>query len=179
MSIVARLLLLFTLMPIVEISLLIPLHGAIGTPATIGMICCTAISGTILTRWQGTEALARIKETLGKGGLPGEEILDGVLVLLAGAMLITPGVLTDVFGLSMLLPFVRRPVRAYVKKRSMKWLDGKAQTYIATDAGHYPSGPSPYDPVGMDGFSDGVSFESAPMGRGAVDGDVIDITPES
>lgn len=180
MSIVARLLLIFTLIPIVEISLLIPLHTSIGTWATIGLICTTAISGTILSRWQGTEAINRIKETMGKGGLPGEEILDGVLVLLSGAMLITPGVLTDVVGLSMLLPFVRRPVREYVKRRALKWMDTKAKSYVSVESASYGfGGDDYYAPADSDyDLPENVVFErSAPRRRG-VEADVIDITPE-
>ena len=130
MSIVARLLLLFTLLPIVEISLLIPLHNALGGAATFGIICFTALAGTGLTKWQGTAALTRIKETVNAGGLPGEDILDGVLILMAGVTLITPGVLTDAMGLLLLLPFIRRPVRAYVKRRGLKWMEDRSRSTV-------------------------------------------------
>lgn len=153
MGIIARLLVLFTIVPIVEITLLVLLHDAVGFWWTFGTVCATATLGTVLTRWQGTAALRRIKDTLKKGQLPGEEILDGVLVLLAGATLITPGVLTDTVGLLLLIPAIRRPIRNYTKKRAMKWLDLKAQTYR-------PRVPS-----------------ESPYYRGG-DQDVIDITPE-
>ncbi len=143
MGIIARLLVLFTIVPIIEITLLVLLHEAVGFWWTFGTVCATASLGTILTRWQGTAALRRIKETLSKGQLPGEEILDGVLVLLAGATLITPGVLTDTVGLLLLIPAVRRPIRNFVKKRAVKWLDLKAQTYrprVPSDGGFYGGG---------------------------------------
>lgn len=152
MGIIARLLVLFTIVPIVEITLLVLLHDAVGFWVTFGTVCTTAILGTVLTRWQGTAALRRIKETLAGGQLPGEEILDGVLVLLAGATLITPGVLTDTVGLLLLVPAVRKPIREYAKRRAVKWLDLKAQTYR-------PRGPAPAEYFGGDP-------------------DVIDITPD-
>jgi UPF0716 protein FxsA len=153
MGIIARLLVLFTIVPIIEITLLVLLHDAVGFWWTFGTVCMTASLGTLLTRWQGTAALRRIKETLAKGQLPGEEILDGVLVLLAGATLITPGVLTDTVGLLLLIPAIRRPIRNYTKKRAMKWLDLKAQTYRPKVA------------------SEGAYYDGA-------DPNVIDITPE-
>lgn len=125
MSTIAKLLILFTLIPVAEIGLLIPLHSLIGGWATFGLICFTATLGTILTKWQGGAAFKRIKEAISEGRLPGEEIVDGVLVLLAGVTLITPGVLTDTVGLLLLLPSVRRPVTRYAKKRIMGWIDAK------------------------------------------------------
>lgn len=157
MTIVARLLLLFTLLPIIEISLLIPLHDAMGSAATVGLVCVTAILGTALTKWQGSAALRRIKEAIGSGKLPGEEIVDGVLVLMAGVTLITPGVLTDTTGLLLLVPFVRAPVRKYAMKRVTAWMENKTTSYV------------------VGGSSS--SFGGSPFGGGGRD-DVIDITPE-
>jgi UPF0716 protein FxsA len=156
MSIVARLLLLFTLLPIIEISLLIPLHNAVGGLATFGIICFTALAGTGLTKWQGTAALTRIKETVNSGGLPGEDILDGVLILVAGVTLITPGVLTDSMGLLLLLPPVRRPVRAYIKKRGLEWIKDKGRS-SAVHVHSYSTGggqPEPYSAAREPGVID-------------------------
>jgi UPF0716 protein FxsA len=155
MGIIAKLLILFTIVPIIEITMLISLHGLVGFWWTFATVCVTATLGTILTRWQGTAALRKIKGALSSGTLPGEEILDGVLVLLAGATLITPGVLTDTVGLLLLIPAVRAPIRRYVKRRFIKWLDLKAQTYTVRAP-----------PVSQAGYYVGN------------DADVIDITPD-
>ena len=161
MGIIARLLLLFTIVPIVEITLLVLLHDAVGFWWTFGTVCATATLGTFLTRWQGTAALRKIKGALASGQLPGEEILDGVIVLLAGATLITPGVFTDTVGMLLLIPGLRAPIRGYVKRRFMKWLDLKSHTYTMPPRGapHPPHSPHSGYYVGRDS-------------------DVIDITPE-
>ena len=128
MSVIARLMLIFTLIPIVEISLLVPLHSAIGGWATVGLVCFTAILGTILVRWQGSAALQRIKDAIGEGKIPSDEIIDGLLVVVAGTTLITPGILTDTTGLLLLIPTLRAPVRRGIKKRVMGWLEGQASS---------------------------------------------------
>jgi UPF0716 protein FxsA len=170
MSVVARLLLLFTIMPIIEISLLIPLHNAIGGWATIGIVCATAALGTALTRWQGAAALRRIKDAIRNGQLPGEEIIDGVLVLLSGALLITPGVLTDTTGLLLLIPSLRAPVRRYAMRRLLTWLDAKAFGL---------GGAAPI--VDADDLGGGASAFGAPDGLFGADArhQTIDITPEN
>ena len=124
MSLIAKLMLLFTLIPIVEIALLVQLHAAIGARWPIAIVCCTAVLGTVLVRWQGKAALQKIKEAIGEGKIPGDEIIDGILVLLAGTTLITPGVLTDTTGLLLLVPVLRAPIRKLIKRRFVKWLGG-------------------------------------------------------
>ncbi|MEO1266923.1 MAG: FxsA family protein [Myxococcota bacterium] len=128
MSLIAKLMLIFTLIPIIEISLLVAIHSAIGgwAWATVALVCCTAILGTILVRWQGKAALQRIKDAIGEGKIPSDEIIDGLLVVVAGTTLITPGILTDATGLLLLIPTIRAPVRRMIKKRVMGWLEDQA-----------------------------------------------------
>ncbi len=191
MSIVARLLLLFTLMPIIEISLLIPLHSGIGGWATFALVCVTATLGTIMVKWQGGLALQRIKEAISRGALPGEEIIDGVLVLVAGVTLITPGIVTDTTGLLLLVPFIRKPVRGYAKKKLLSWMELKTESYAFGGVGGGPSadsfydgghGPDPARSYGDDGYlgePDGIfgTASEAPFTH-TPEADVIDITPE-
>ena len=158
MSTIAKLLLLFTLIPIAEISLLIPLHSLVGDWPTFGIICVTAILGTILTKWQGGAAFGRIKEAISEGRLPGEEIIDGVLVLLAGATLITPGVLTDTVGLLLLLPTLRAPITRYAKKRIMSWIDGKSTSAGVGPRPQHEAPPRNTDPLPLDEVVDGGSL---------------------
>ncbi len=171
MSTMAKLLLLFTLIPILEITLLIQLHEVLGTWATMGIICGTALTGTTLTKWQGTMALSRIKETLSQGGMPTEEILDGVLILVSGVMLITPGILTDTAGLLLLLPFVRKPVRAFAKRRVMRWLEEKTRSMVSVEYGEQMGTGAQFH-----GFEDDLS--GGFVDRRGRDPGVIDITPE-
>jgi UPF0716 protein FxsA len=111
-SLFGRLLLLFTVVPIVELALLIWLGGQIGFFPTVALIAGTALLGSYLAHREGLSAYARFRDRLATGGLPGDELTDGIIILLAGALLLTPGVLTDVVGFLGLLP----PTRAVIKR---------------------------------------------------------------
>ena len=112
-----RLLLLFIAVPVVELLLLIEIGQRVGTLATIGLIMGTGIVGASLARQQGISTLARLRKDLDDGRLPAEPIVDGVLILVAAAVLITPGVLTDLVGFLCLVPACRRLLRRYLKRR--------------------------------------------------------------
>jgi len=114
---VGRLLLLFIAVPVIELVLLIEIGQRIGTLATIGLIMATGIIGASLARQQGLSTLARLRKDLDVGRLPAEAILDGVLILVAAAVLITPGVLTDLFGFFCLVPACRRLLTRNLKQR--------------------------------------------------------------
>lgn len=112
-----RLLLLFIAVPAIELVLLIELGQRIGTLATIVLIMATGVIGASLARQQGLSTLARVRADLGQGRVPAEPIVDGVLILLAGAVLITPGVLTDVLGFLCLVPACRQVLKRFLKQR--------------------------------------------------------------
>jgi len=114
---VTRLLLLFIVVPVVELLLLIEIGQRIGTLATIGLIIGTGIVGASLARQQGLSTLARLRKDLDAGQLPAEAIIDGVLILVAAAVLLTPGVLTDLFGFFCLIPVCRRLLTRNLKRR--------------------------------------------------------------
>lgn len=97
--------------------LLIEIGQRIGTLATIGLIIGTGIVGASLARRQGMSTFARLQTDLAAGRLPAEPIVDGVLILVAGALLITPGVLTDFVGFLLLVPACRQMVKRSVKRR--------------------------------------------------------------
>ena len=107
---VGRLLLLFIAVPVVELFLLIEIGQRVGTAATIGIIVATGIVGASLARRQGTSTLAA-------GRSPADPIIDGVLILAAAAVLLTPGLLTDLVGFLCLIPACRRLVKRYLKDR--------------------------------------------------------------
>lgn len=102
-----KLFLLFTLIPIAELYLLIKIGGMIGAFNTVLIILVTAIVGAYLTKSQGFIVINRIQQALNEGRMPGSELLHGLCVLLGGFTLLTPGFITDFFGLSMLLPPIR------------------------------------------------------------------------
>ncbi len=109
--------LLFTLMPLLELWLLFQLSGKFGFLPTVAIVLLTGVVGASLARWQGWQAMSRIQSDMRQGILPTKALGDGVLILVAGVLLITPGVITDIVGLSLLIP----PVRAGLRKVLQLW----------------------------------------------------------
>jgi UPF0716 protein FxsA len=110
-----RLLLLFTVVPLLELYLLIEVGSHLGAGVTVVLIALTGGVGALLARMQGFRVLVQIRERLAQGRLPADELLSGGLVLAGGLLLVTPGILTDAVGLALLLPFVRLRVAEWVK----------------------------------------------------------------
>lgn len=126
-----RLLLLFLITPVVELALLIQVGEWIGFWPTIGIIILTGLAGSFLARREGFSVWRRFNRRLEAGGLPGQELVDGMIILVAGALLITPGVLTDVFGFVGLLPLTRAPVRRYLINRLKRRMeDGSVRVQV-------------------------------------------------
>jgi UPF0716 protein FxsA len=117
-----RLLLLFTVVPLVELYLLITIGRMIGVGPTIAIVLGTGILGAWLARWQGLAVLRRVREEMAAGRLPTDALIDGLLILVAAAVLLTPGLLTDTAGFLLLVPasrvVVRKAVAAAIAKRS-------------------------------------------------------------
>lgn len=120
----ARLLLLFIVVPLAELALLIEIGKRVGTLPTVGLIVGTGILGAYLARRQGLGILRRMREETAAGRIPAGSVVDGVLVLVAGAVLMTPGVLTDAFGFFCLVPAGRR----FLKTRLRRWFEGAVQS---------------------------------------------------
>lgn len=115
------LILIFVLTPIIELFLLIELGRVIGTWNIIFIVVVTGVVGAMLAKFQGLSVLRDIQMDLMRGILPTDRLFDGALVLMGGILLITPGVLTDLLGFALLIPFTR----AGVKKVLKKWLKRK------------------------------------------------------
>jgi len=111
------LLLLFIGVPAAEIALFIVIGGEIGVWATLALIVLTAVAGSVLIRQQGLRTLFRAQETLARQELPLREAFDGICLVLAGFLLLTPGFLTDAVGLLLLLPPFRAVLRGPVIRR--------------------------------------------------------------
>lgn len=116
-----KLFLLFVLVPAAEIYLLVKVGSAIGPFATIALVILTALAGAHLARLQGMSTMLRIRENLNQGFMPAEELLDGVLIFLAGMVLLTPGFLTDIAGLLILLPGPRNVFKRWLRKKFDEW----------------------------------------------------------
>ena len=112
-----KLFLAFTLIPLVEIYLLIKLGQNFGAITSILLVIFTGILGAYLARMEGLRTLFRIQETMREGRMPGEELLDALLIAIAGLVLITPGFITDVVGFLLLFPFTRMLANNWLKER--------------------------------------------------------------
>lgn len=134
--------------PIIEIAVFISVGERIGLFNTIAIVVLTAIAGTALLRWQGLSVLSRAQESLRENRLPLEEIFDGLCLVFAGALLLTPGFVTDTIGFLLFLP----PVRMFIK--------GVIVPVIAKRSNIHMSG----------------DFRSAPQDEGVIDVDFQDIT---
>jgi UPF0716 protein FxsA len=113
----APLILLFILVPLVELYVIIQVGQAIGALPTIAILLADSLLGSALMRSQGRAVWRRFNEALSAGRPPAREVLDGGLVILGGAFLLTPGFVTDVLGLALLLPPTRALVRAALVRR--------------------------------------------------------------
>lgn len=104
------LLLLFLIVPVIEIYLLIQVGGWLGAWTTIFLVVFTAVLGAWLLRIQGFSTIKRVQNSMARGEIPAIEMLGGVLLLVSGALLLTPGFFTDAIGFLLLMPVVRRGV---------------------------------------------------------------------
>ena len=111
------LVLLFIIVPIAELALLIQVGQLIGVWWTIVLLIADAMLGSWLLRSQGRAAWRRFNQAVGGGRIPHREVVDGVLIIFGGALLLTPGFITDIFGLLFLIPPTRVVLRRLLLKR--------------------------------------------------------------
>ena len=109
--------LIFIVVPIAEIAVFIQVGRHIGVLPTLLLIVANAVVGLALVRWQGFATLRRAQESLARGVLPARELMDGLLILAAGLLLLTPGLVTDAVGWLLLLPPTRAVIRATLLRR--------------------------------------------------------------
>ncbi len=112
----SRLILLFTLTPLVELAILLYLGSLIGVLYTIVIVVVTGIVGAFLAKRQGLAVVSRIRSSTERGMLPGEDLLHGALILAGGLLLLTPGLLTDVVGFVFLIPRTRKAMMNWVRR---------------------------------------------------------------
>ncbi|HEX7120076.1 MAG TPA: FxsA family protein [Longimicrobiales bacterium] len=108
----ARLLLLFVAIPLLELAILVKLGTVVGFWPTIGLVLVTGALGSWLARSQGGRVLKEIRAELRAGRMPAAHLLDGLMILIGGVLLLTPGVLSDLCGLTLLFP----PTRGWFKR---------------------------------------------------------------
>ena len=113
---------LFVGLPLIELWVLLVVGSRIGWLPTIFLVVVTGVIGASLARAQGLQTIAAIQRDMAAGIMPAPRLMDGVMILLAGAMLITPGILTDVFGFLLLVPATRQIIRNYIRIKLEKKL---------------------------------------------------------
>lgn len=118
-----KLFLLFTLIPIIELMVLIDLGTSIGLAPTLGVVILTGALGAWAARTQGFYVVSRIQAEMEAGRLPGAEMVEGAMVLVGGVLLLTPGLLTDAAGFALMVPAVRAVVRGWLMRKFEKMID--------------------------------------------------------
>jgi UPF0716 protein FxsA len=118
-----KLFLAFTLVPFIEIYLLIKIGGQVGAFNTILIVILTGLLGASLARLEGIKTMTKVRDSLNRGDLPAEEMLDAMLIFVAGVVLLTPGFITDLTGLALLVPKLRFWFKRWLRKKFDEWLD--------------------------------------------------------
>jgi len=131
-ALTGKLLLAFILVPLVELTLLVQLYQRTSFLTTVLVVVCTGMLGVNLARRQGLDAWQSIHQQLAQGGNPSTHIMNGVMILIAGAFLMTPGILTDGLGFALLVPWIRKRLQTrlvdWFRKRTIVQFGGNWQS---------------------------------------------------
>ncbi|KXI30335.1 FxsA family protein [Paraglaciecola hydrolytica] len=123
-----KLFFLFALLPILEITILVNVGEQIGGWNTVAIVIATAFLGAYLVRQQGLSTLLSAQQKMQTGTIPGQEMAEGLLLVISGVLLVTPGFITDIFGFLLCLPFTRPIIaKALLKQMSLKVVQASAQ----------------------------------------------------
>jgi UPF0716 protein FxsA len=120
-----KLFLAFTLIPVIEIYLFIKIGGSIGAFNTVALVIITGFAGAYLARMQGMQTMFRVQTSLQQGIIPKEELIDALLIFVAGIVLLTPGFLTDAVGLLLLYPDTRSRFKRFLKQQFDRWIQNQ------------------------------------------------------
>ena len=120
-----KLFLAFTIIPVLEIYLLIKLGSFLGALNTVIIVILTGIIGAYLAKLEGLHTMTKVREALNRGEMPAEGMLDALLILVAGIVLLTPGFLTDIAGLLILIPQTRFLFKRWLRKKFDEWTQGQ------------------------------------------------------
>lgn len=149
------------LIPLADILLLVWVAGEIGAVATVALVVLTALIGLLLVRAEGRHTLRQFQRRAAAGELPTDTLLDGALIVAAGAFLLTPGLVTDLVGLLLVLPVTRPPIRVGVKRWVVvPLLERESGGFVS---GRVYTGGNPFeDAVWFDPFADAGAGPGTP-----------------
>ncbi len=136
-----RLFLLFTIVPAAELWLLFQVGKTIGAFETIYLIILTGIIGAAMAKREGIKVIADLQNSMQQGQSPGIKLIEGLLVLVGGILLITPGIMTDLFGFSLILPLTRRALAPMIQKAATKNLKSTSTNGFHVNFGQMRAGP--------------------------------------
>ncbi|MCW4440107.1 FxsA family protein [Vibrio splendidus] len=154
------LLLLFIFVPIIEIGLFIQVGGFLGLWPTIALVLITAFVGASLVRSQGIQTLMSVQGRLQQGEMPAQQILEGVMLAVAGVLLLTPGFMTDALGMLVLLPAPRAMIaKKMMEKMVVTNMSGGFHAGGQAGFGQNPFGQDPFNRDPSDQSKDGNTFE--------------------
>ena len=122
-----KLLIVFATVPLIELALLIKVGGFVGIIPTIIIVATTGIIGVTLAKSQGYQVITKIKNNIELGKLPADDLIGGVLILMGGAMLLTPGIITDITGFSLILPITRKYYVKITKNKIKKYIENNSR----------------------------------------------------
>ena len=126
-----KLILAFTIIPIVEIYLLIEIGSIFGALTAIILVILTGFLGAFMARMQGLQTLFRIQESLREGRMPSGELLDGLLIVIAGVVLLTPGFLSDSAGFLLLIPKTRNSIISWLQRQiELRYMSNRPEDVI-------------------------------------------------
>ncbi|QGS58622.1 FxsA family protein [Shewanella algae] len=128
---------IFVLIPVVELSVLIRVGEVLGSWNTVALVILTAVVGVSLVRSQGLSTLMSVQKKLAAGEAPGQEIVEGMMLAMAGILLLIPGFVTDLIGLILLTPITRAPLARYFYQRMQLKVVAGAQ---------FRAGTNPFEP---------------------------------
>ncbi|GBE35532.1 phage T7 F exclusion suppressor FxsA [bacterium BMS3Bbin06] len=118
-----KLFLVFAVLPVIELAILIKVGSVIGVAYTVIIVITTAVVGAYMVRMEGMGVLYRIQQNMLQGVFPADELIDGAMILMAGALLLTPGFVTDLIGFLFVFPASRGVIRKYVKRYIQRKMD--------------------------------------------------------
>ena len=126
-----KLFLAFTIIPIIEIYLLIEIGSMFGALTAVTLVILTGFLGAFLARMQGLQTLYRIQESLREGRMPSGELLDALLIIIAGLVLLTPGFLTDSAGFLLLIPATRNSIKYWLRRQiELRYMSNRPEDVI-------------------------------------------------
>lgn len=143
---VALLVVLFIAVPIAEIAVIIKVGSLIGFGETIALLLVISVCGAWLVKRQGLGVLRRVREQMSLGRVPGAELVDGALILVAGVLLLAPGFITDAAGLVLLVPPVRSGIRRVARRRLGRRVTRRVRVVTVRSPGGSPGGERGHPP---------------------------------